>query len=64
MRFDESKCEVLHLGRNNCIYQYRLGDYLLETTSMEKDLGVHQLVGHETEVCHCGQEGQRCSGVH
>lgn len=30
----------MHLGRNNCRYQYRLGHDLLERSSVEKNLGV------------------------
>ena len=39
MRFNKSKCRVLYLGRKNCMHQYRLGDDMLERTSVEKDLG-------------------------
>ena len=40
MRFNKGKFRVLHLGRNNHIYQYRLGADLLERSSAEEDLGV------------------------
>ena len=40
MRFDKNKYRVLHLGRNNHKYQYRLGHELLEQNSVEKDLAV------------------------
>ena len=39
MRFDRSTYRVLHLGRKNHEYQYRLGHDLLERNSVE-DLGV------------------------
>ena len=38
--FHKGKHTVLHLGRNNCMYQYRLWDDLLERSSAEEDLGV------------------------
>ena len=35
MRFNKSKCRFLHLGRNNCMHPYRLGDDLLKRSSAE-----------------------------
>jgi len=40
MNFNNSKCRVLHLGRNNLMHQYCLGADLLESCSVERDLGV------------------------
>jgi len=40
MKFNKGKCKVLHLGRNTPMHQYRLGVDLLESSSVERYLGV------------------------
>ncbi|KAJ7427892.1 rna-directed dna polymerase from mobile element jockey-like [Willisornis vidua] len=40
MNFSEGKCQILHLGWNNPRCMDRLGNEMLESSAMEKDLGV------------------------
>ncbi|KAK4816037.1 hypothetical protein QYF61_011027 [Mycteria americana] len=40
MKFNKNKCWILHLGRGNPGYMYKLGDERLESSPVERDLEV------------------------
>ena len=56
------KCKVLHLGRNNPTHQYRLRADLLESSSIEKDLGV--LVDNKVTLSQqCALVAKKANGI-
>jgi len=62
MRINKGRCRVLHLGRNNPIHQYRLGVDLLESNSVERDLGV--LVNNRLTMSQqCALASKKANGI-
>ena len=45
LKFNNEKCKILHLGKNNPKHEYFIGNddqrILMDVTELEKDLGVH-----------------------
>ena len=62
MRFNKSKCSVLHLGRNNRMHQYRSGADQLEMCSAENDLDV--LVNNRLAMSQqCAPVAKKANGI-
>ncbi|RMC11927.1 hypothetical protein DUI87_11054 [Hirundo rustica rustica] len=61
MRFNKSKCQVLHFGHNNPVQRYRLGMVWLDSAQEERDLGVLVTAAeHDPAVC---QVAKRANGI-
>jgi hypothetical protein len=62
MEFNKQKCKVMHFGRNNPKFQYRMGDHVLAQTDEEKDVGVY-VTSSLKPSAHCIRAAKTASTV-
>ena len=62
MRFNETKCKVVHFGKKNPGKNYSMNGVNLAVSDMERDLGVNMHVSLKPSM-HCKEAARKANGV-